>query len=83
MNFTVCVICKGRVEKGYPVGHFDDFKCSDCGFYSVNRTLLGEMATSKQQFNVERARHYIAIRSKLGSVVAIDRLEATVHQLIA
>ena len=82
MSVTVCVLCRGRAEEGYPVGNFNDFKCTECGFYSVNRTLLAEMAASKQRFNVERARQYIAIRAKSGSVVAIDRLEATTHQLI-
>ena len=82
MSVTVCVLCRGRAEEGYPVGNFNDFKCTECGFYSVNRTLLAEMGASKQRFNVERARQYIAIRANSGSIAAIDRLEATTHQLI-
>ena len=83
MSVTICVICRGRAEEGYQVGHFVDFKCPDCGFYSVNRTLLRELDQSKQRFNVERARHFIAVHSKSGSVAAIDRITATSHQLIA
>lgn len=82
MGVTVCVVCRGQAEEGYQVGHFVDFKCPDCGFYSVNCTLLREMEQSKLRFNVERARHFIAVHSKSGSVAAIDRIGATFHQLI-
>lgn len=82
MGVAFCVVCGGRAEKAYPVGSFDDFKCPDCGYYSVNRTLLEEMAASRQVFHVERTRRFLAVNSASGGVPAIDRLEATKHQLI-
>jgi hypothetical protein len=82
MSITVCVVCGESAEKAFPVGSFDEFKCPNCGYYSVNRQLIEEMEAAKQVFDTERTQQYLMIRSQSDQVPAITRIEATKHQLI-
>ncbi|CAN7564803.1 hypothetical protein [Pseudomonas umsongensis] len=83
MSITVCVVCRESAEKAFPVGSFDEFKCPNCGYYSVNRQLLEEMAAAKQIFDTERTQHYLKIQLRSDQVPSISRIEATKHELIA
>lgn len=83
MSITVCVVCRESAEKAFPVGSFDEFKCPNCGYYSVNRQLLEEMAAAKQIFNTERTQQYLKTQLQSDQVPAISRIEATRHDLIA
>ncbi|MBK5301899.1 MULTISPECIES: hypothetical protein [Gammaproteobacteria] len=82
MSITVCVVCGDSAEKAYPVGSFDEFKCSNCGYYSVDRQLIDEMEAAGQVFDTERTQQYLMIHSQPGQVPAITRIETTKHQLI-
>ncbi|RON05235.1 hypothetical protein [Pseudomonas brassicacearum] len=82
MSINVCVVCSGSADKAFPVGSFDEFKCPDCGRYSVNRNLLNQMAAAKRVFHTARTQQYLVIHSRFDQVPAIDELEATMHQLI-
>ncbi|WCM49139.1 hypothetical protein OH720_19280 [Pseudomonas sp. WJP1] len=83
MSITVCVVCRESAEKAFPVGSFDEFKCPNCGYYSVNRQLLEDMAAAKQIFDTERTQQYLKIQLCSDQVPAITRIEATKHELIA
>jgi hypothetical protein len=83
MSITVCVVCRESAEKAFPVGSFDEFKCPNCGYYSVNRQLLEEMAAAKQTFDTERTQQYLKTRLRSDPVPAISRAEAAEHELIA
>ncbi|WP_421527144.1 hypothetical protein [Pseudomonas brenneri] len=83
MSITVCVVCHESAEKAFPVGSFDEFKCPNCGYYSVSRQLLEEMAAAKQIFDTERTQQYLKIQLRSDQVPAISRIEATKHELIA
>jgi hypothetical protein len=83
MSITVCVVCRESAEKAFPVGGFDEFKCPNCGYYSVNRQLLVEMVAAKQIFDTERTQQYLRTRLRSDQVPAISRTEATEHELIA
>ncbi|GAB6405873.1 hypothetical protein [Pseudomonas sp. MHK4] len=83
MSITVCVVCRESAEKAFPVGSFDEFKCPNCGYYSVNRQLLEEMAIAKQVFDTERTRQYLKTQLRADPVPAITRTEAAKHELIA
>ena len=82
MSITVCVICGESAEKAFPIGSFDEFKCPNCGYYSVNRHLIEEMETARQVFDTERTQQYLMSHSQSGQVPAITRIETTEHQLI-
>ncbi|WP_347906011.1 hypothetical protein [Pseudomonas purpurea] len=82
MSITVCSVCGESAEKACPVGDFDDLKCPHCGRYSVNRKLIEEMTAMRQRFHILRTQQYLAIHSRSGRVPALDRLEATIHELI-
>jgi hypothetical protein len=82
MSITVCVVCGESAEKAFPVGSFDEFKCPNCGYYSVNRQLIEEMEAAKQVFDTERTQQYLMIQSQSDQVPAITRIETTKHQLI-
>jgi predicted RNA-binding Zn-ribbon protein involved in translation (DUF1610 family) len=82
MSITVCVVCRESAEKAFPVGSFDEFKCPNCGYYSVNRQLIEEMAAARQVFDTGRTQHYLMIQSQPGQVPAITRIETTENQLI-
>lgn len=58
MSITVCVVCGDSAEKAYPEGSFDDSKCPNCGYYSVNRQLIEEMEAANQVFDTERTQQY-------------------------
>ncbi|EJN16474.1 hypothetical protein PMI35_06738 [Pseudomonas sp. GM78] len=83
MSITVCVVCRESAEKAFPVGSFDEFKCPNCGYYSVNRQLIEEMAAAKQIFDTERTQQYLKIQLRSDQVPAITRIEATKHELIS
>ena len=82
MSITICVVCGESAEKAYPVGSFDEFKCPNCGYYSVNRQLIEEMEAARQVFDTERTQEYLMSQSHSGQVPAITRIETTKHQLI-
>ncbi|NBB58915.1 hypothetical protein GVN18_06440 [Pseudomonas sp. ODNR1LW] len=83
MSITVCVVCRESAEKAFPVGSFDEFKCPNCGYYSVNRQLIEEMAAAKQIFDTERTQQYLKNQLRSDQVPAITRIEATKHELIS
>jgi hypothetical protein len=82
MSIALCVICGDTAEKAYPVGSFDEFKCPNCGYYSVNGQLIEEMEAANQVFDTERTQQYLMIHSRPGLVPSITRDETTKHQLI-
>jgi hypothetical protein len=81
MSISVCAVCSGTADKAYPVGSFDDFKCPDCGRYSVNRQLLEDMERANRVFHLVRTQQYLATQSRSGQVPTISQLEASIHQL--
>jgi predicted RNA-binding Zn-ribbon protein involved in translation (DUF1610 family) len=83
MSITVCVVCRESAEKAFPVGSFDEFKCPNCGYYSVNRQLIEEMTAAKQIFDTERTQQYLKNQLRSDQVPAITRIEATKHELIS
>ena len=83
MSITVCLVCRESAEKAFPVTDFDEFKCPNCGYYSVNRQLIEEMTVAGQVFDTERTQQFLLIHSQSGKVPAITRIETTKHRLIA
>jgi predicted RNA-binding Zn-ribbon protein involved in translation (DUF1610 family) len=82
MSITVCVICRESAEKAFPVTSFDEFKCPNCGYCSVNRQLIEEMTAARQVFDTERTQQYLLTHSHSDQVPAITRIETTKHRLI-
>lgn len=82
MSITVCLVCRESAEKAFPVTDFDEFKCPNCGYYSVNRQLIEEMTVAGQVFDTERTQQFLLIHSQSGEVPAITRIETKKHRLI-
>lgn len=78
-----CFICRAVDTDHLVTGDFYDRDCPVCGRYLVNKTLLVEMSSKKQKFDVGRTRACIKDFLAKDLKAVITRAEVAKYQLIA